>query len=724
MFKRTFSFVILFLTIFGITFLTADEGMYTPDRLRDLDLYKKGLIMKISDIFDPGGDGLQEAVLLFGGGTSEFISSKGLILTNHHVAYSSVQSISTVEKNYLHDGFLAKTYEEERQPNRPITGRILKIYKNVTDKILDDVQDKMPENVRQNKINENTEKLLEKERSKKPDLEINVVPFYSGNEYYLIGYFIIRDFRMVYVPPVGIGEYGGDIDNWMWPRHTGDFSFMRAYVSKDGKGVPYSQDNVPYEPKTWLEIETGGIKKGDFVFALGYPGTTYRFQTSFFIENQMLSFLPFIVDVIEGRARVIEEEGAKDPAVKLEQANLYKGLMNAHKNFAGNLEWYQKVDLLPIKKKIERQFQAYVEMEKDTKEKFGSVLNDIEKLYETRKTIEPLDYATRSLRYSALVSNALYLYNYSIEKEKPEAERGNAYKGQGLENQKRRLAGSPAGLFMPLEKDNFYRGLLRAAKLSGNDKISAVDELMNDAYGSSIEDKAGEIVKKAYENTILTDPDKVSGAFDMSTSELLGTGDVFIKIAADIAAKDEQIQEFNRNFRSELAVLNRHFTEGMMIFKKARGHDLYPDANRTFRFSYGYVKGYKPRDAVYYPFYSTLTGVMEKDQGEYPFEVPERLKEIYEKKDFGRWADPEFNDVVVDFMCDADGTGGSSGSPVLNAEGRLIGCLFDGNWEAITNDYMFMPELTREICVDIRYALLVLEKFGAEYLLDEMGVNR
>ena len=725
MLKKSIYFLLILVLVFGLTHLTAEEGMYTPDPIKDLNLYDKGLIMKVSDIFNPGGKGLQEAVLLYGGGTSEFVSRDGLILTNHHVAYGAVQSISTAEKNYIKEGFLAKTHEEEIRPNRPYTGRILRLYKDVTKKILDKVKDNMTEEQRNTKIRENTDNLIEKEQKKHKDLELRVDSYYDGNKYYMSGYFVIRDFRIVYVPPVAIGEFGGDIDNWMWPRHTGDFSFMRAYVNKKGEGVPYSEDNVPYKPKVWLDISTDGVKEGDFTFVLGYPGTTFRWRSSYFVEYQMTSQYPYIVDVIKGRTRVIEEESAKDEEVKVQQANTYKGLMNTLKNFEGNVLWYKKVKLMMYKRKAEEQFKRYVERDKKLNEKYGTILDEIKNLYESRKKIDPLSRAMQSIQFSRYAANAVYLYNYSKEKIKPEAEIGEPYKGDALARNRQRILNIGRGLFMPLEKDNFLRGLIRAAKLEGDNKLNSVEELINNVYvGNTKEEKCANIAENSFENTIFNDSDKLIQAFDMSTNELLETGDVFIKIAAEISEKSPNITAFNNDFNGKIARLRRLFTEGMMEFRDSQKKTMYPDANRTFRFAYGYVKGYKPRDAVFYPPFSTLAGVIEKDTGESPFDVPERLKQLYERKDFGKWADPEFNDIVVDFMCDADGTGGNSGSPLLNAEGKIVGCLFDGNWEAITNDYRYMPELTREINVDIRYVLFVAEKFGAGFLLDEMEIER
>ncbi len=714
--KQHFFLILLLIFSLSFSFLVADEGLFTPDKIKYLKLKEKGLKMPVENIFNPGKPGLQEAILLLGGGTAEFISEKGLIMTNHHVAYGSVARIATPEKNYIKDGFMAKTFDEEIQAQR-YQGRILRLYEEITEKVLKNVTGEMSDGERNTTISENRTKIIEEAKEKHPGLEVNVMNVYDGNIYYLQGYFVLRDIRIVYVPPRSIGEYGGDIDNWMWPRHTGDFSFLRAYVDKDGKGAAYSKDNVPYKPVTWLKTNPKGVKENDFTMVLGYPGTTNRYKDSYNIEYQLKSNLPFLVDVLQGRIGILEEEGRKNEAVKIQFAEMVKGLNNAMKYYGGQLEAFKFIKILDKKREYEEGFKKFININPDLKGRMGNVFNDFKEIYRERFERDDINYTIRSLRYSTLVSTALNIYNYSVEKQKPVEERPRQFRDKDrlISN----VSMAVSRVYPPLEKNNIKKGILRALDLPAEfqlKSLTGVDGLSKETINS--------YTNSIFESTIMFKADERSKLFDLSTEELAATDDIFIKIAAEISKADAEFTEWNTALNTKTDKVRRLFSEGMMKYKKSIGEDLYPDANRTFRFNYGYVKGCEPRDGMSYHPFTLFKGVIEKNTGEEPFDSPEKLTELYKNKDYGKWFDKELGDVPVCFLTDHDITGGSSGSPILDANGEFVGCAFDGTYETLFSDYLFVPEQTRTISVDVRYICFITEKFGAGFVLKKMVVDR
>ncbi|MFC1556564.1 S46 family peptidase [candidate division KSB1 bacterium] len=702
---------VVFIVLLGFGFLTADEGMYTPDKIKDLDLGSKGMKISHDKVFNPGKDAMQEAIILLGGGTSEFVSPNGLILTNHHVAYGAVAEIATEEANYLEDGFMTRDMNDEI-PVQNLDAKILRHYEDVTEEVLKEIDETVPEEERDAMIERNTEIILEKARNKDSSLEFSVEPFYDGNRFYLQGYFAIQDIRVVFVPPGDIGVYGGDTDNWMWPRHTGDFAFLRAYVSRDGRGEAYSEDNVPYEPRSWLRTHTEGVVEGDFVFMMGYPGTTYRFRDSYYIEDEYSSYLPFVIGLLNARLKVLESAAEKDVGLKLEYAEMIQGYNNTLKNYVGKIEGIEKQRLIEQRRLSEERFTGWLREDETLWEKYGSVLPGLRRVYARKKQTADREHAIIAFQQSGLVRTALQLMNSG----------GRAAQSDEFRNQ---INKSIEELFLPLETANFRFALRLAERLEGDGQFQVVEELLGNAEGNERTIRAVSLASEAYDFSRelgILNEERREELFSMTRQELLDSGDLFFQIAEMmiyeipryLAGQDETEQELKR--------LNRMLTDVYMQYWMDIGKDLYPDANRTLRFNYGYVKGYSPRDAVYYRPFTLLRGVFEKETGEDPFEVPERLRDIFTRKDFNGWYSSELGGMPVNFLSTNDSTGGNSGSPMLNANGELVGILFDGNYEAMTSDYEFSPEITRTISVDIRYVLLITEKWGAGYILDEMKI--
>jgi len=721
--KIMFFLVLTIIVSFSLSILTADEGMYTPDKIKYLNLEDKGLKIPVEEIFDPPNPGLYEAVIKMGA-TAEFVSPKGLILTNHHVAFGSVASISTPEKDYIKEGFLAKSIEEEI-PASGYQGKILKLYEDVTDKVLKNVEEEMSEDKRDEIIKENIKKLKSEASNRHPELEeIEITSFFDGNKYYMRGFFVIKDIRIVYVPPRSIGEYGGDLDNWEWPRHTGDFSFLRAYVSKDGNGVKYSEDNVPYHPRTWFEIDTEGAKKDDFVFIMGFPGRTFRYKDSYFVEHEMTSRLPTFAEMFKNRIEVVEKERKKNKEIEIKYAGFVKGFNNVLKNYQSKIAFYKRVGLIQDKKRREKEFTEFINKEENLKEKYGNILNELKTTREKAYEKSPLFYTLVTMNWSSLIENAVSLYKYSLEKEKPAEKRNNLYQGEKLEKFKTNLISSPEKILMPLARHDLKTAIMKATELPDNQKFEVIEKYL-DKYKNEedTEKKVAEFTSYILNNTILLDKEKIEETLKMNGEDIREMDDPLLKIAKNLMEKSREYSMFMYKINKKLARLERIFTEGLMKYYESKREVLFPDANSTFRFTYGYVKGVEPRDAVIYKPVTTFSGVIEKDTGEEPYNLPEKLREIYKSGNYGRWVNPYYDDVTVCLLTNTDTTGGNSGSPLLNAEGKLIGCVFDRNFEGLTTDFKYQPELVRSISVDIRYVLFITEKFGAGYLLDEMGVR-
>ncbi len=720
--KRVFVLTIAVFVFFGLSIIVADPGMFTPDMIKHLQLEKKGLKIPAEKLFNPGGPGIHEAVMQLGGGTATFISANGMIYTNHHVAYGSVARMSTAENNYIRDGFLAKSQAEEVRA-RGYRASILQLYEEVTEDVLKGIKENLSEEKRAEKVRENITKITEANEKKHPDLDIRVRAFFDGNKYYMYGYFIIRDFRIVYVPPLDIGSYGGEVDNWCWPRHTGDFSFLRAYVSPDGKGVEYAEGNVPYKPRTFLEIGVGGVREGDFVMVLGYPGRTFRYKPSHYLDYQLNSQYAYQVEFRGMTIDIWEQEAAKSEANYVRYAPRIKGLANYYKNFAGKREWAGKVHLFERKAKEEKAMMAYINSNMALKKKYGSILDEFKGLYDNLKKKDPVLYSINWLLNSSYINGAYTTYRYSIEKKKDNDKRADAYKDNRINRTKGRLVQGFNNSILDLEKAYIRTALKKASELPAGQRFKTVDDLMNSASGANIDEKAANLTETLLKGISKPDAGFVNKNWDKEKSVLEKIHNPFFKIAKEIFDKLPEIRDYRNRYTADLPKLFRKFTAVMMQFKESNGEILAPDANSTFRFNYGYVKGYKARDAVYYTPFTTMTGIMEKETGEEPFHLPDRIKEVYKNKDYGRWAANDLGDMPVAFLTSNDITGGNSGSPVLDAYGRVVGTAFDLNWEGITNDYGYTETNSRCVNSDIRYAMLILEKFNAGRVLEELGLK-
>ena len=704
-------------------FTPPDEGMWLPmfvDRLNYVDMQKMGLQLTAEEIYSINNSSIKDAIVgLSTSGspngyfcTGEIVSEKGLMFTNHHCGYDIIQQHSSVEHDYLTDGFWARSLEEEL-PNEELSASFLASMDNVTDSILPFLSDTMSSSERRAKVKEITAR-LEKAVSEDGKFHVKVRSFCEGNEYYRFIYEVYTDVRLVGAPPSSIGKYGGDTDNWMWPRHTGDFSIFRVYTAPDGSPADFSEDNIPLNPKHHLPISLKGVQKDDFAMIWGYPGSTSRYMTSYGVAYNNNDFGPVLIDLLGKRLEIMKEQMDADDAVRIKYASTYAQLANGWKYYIGQVRGIKKLHVIEKKKEIEDTFSKWVNADETRKELYGNVLTDIEQGYNTMaESIGPLLYNSLGLMGPSIVGFgsefASLLQQLKERKENPIApqETAEALKEVAAEHFKN------------------YDAKTDELVLAGMYQMYAdqVPEEQHPEFFKEITKKYkgdyAEYASVLFDKSLLTSADKVNAFLDNPSAKKLEKDPAYILSGSVM----ENMMLSSGNYRSSKSTVN---TGDRLFVKGLREMDpnlvRYPDANSTMRLSYGSVQDYYPADAIHYDYVTHLYGVMEKeDPTNDEFIVPEKLKELYKNKDYGRYG--KDGKLIVGFLTTNDITGGNSGSSVINGNGELIGIAFDGNWEAMSGDIAFEPELQRTICVDARYVLFVIDKYaGATNLIDELTI--
>jgi len=591
--------------------------------------------------------------------------------------------------------------------------------KDVTDEVLASVKKINDPVERDKKINAKISEMTEKLEKGRDDINATVAEMYNGKQYILFVYKLIKDLRIVYAPPMSIGKYGGETDNWMWPRHTGDFSFLRAYVAPDGSGRTYNAENVPFHPEVWLKVAEEPLKPGDMTFVIGFPGATTRYRTSNSAEWNLKYNYPFSIQTFNDIIKILQETSQSDPEGKLKVASLEKALANVSKNFQGKVDGMIKTNYVGKKRDFEKEFQAWVDSDAARKASYGTLLADIRKEYDRiRKTLDR-DNVLNNLQGLAgsMLAVAGQIYAVSDEMSKPEAERAPGFTESNIERQVENLKYTYDSYYEPSDKAMLAYNLKLAAALPPGQRINGLESIVNNP-SMSVE----AFVEQAYSSSKLSDLDYARSLFSMKPEQLAALHDPFIDLIIALPPEFKENEAVMESFGANVTDLRKQYIEAIYEWK---GGNLYPDANGNMRFTYGPVKGYDPADAVTYHPFTTLKGIVEKNTGTEPFNAPEELIKLYEKKDFGRWADKNLKDVPVAFTHMADITGGNSGSPVMNAKGEICGVVFDGNYEAMISDWQYDYDIQRTISVDIRYVLFVLDKFSkADFLLKEMSVDR
>jgi len=712
--KKLFAIALLLAMVAPGAF--ADEGMWIPVLIEKYNIklmQENGFKLTAEDIYSINRASMKDAVVLFGGGcTGEFISDKGLIITNHHCGYGYIQNHSTLEHDYLRNGFWAASNAEElANPGLSVT--ILKYMEDVTDKVLNGVTDDMDKNKRDEIINANIA-AINAEAVRGNNYRSAVRPFFLGNQYFLIVNEVFRDVRLVGAPPSAIGKFGGDTDNWVWPRHTGDFSLFRVYADKDNKPAAWSADNVPYHPAYHFPVSIAGVKEGDFTMVFGYPGRTQEYAPSYHIRMLKDVIYPKMVEIRGKKISIMEQEMAKDPLVRLKYSGKSFGLANGWKKSIGEIQSLDKMNGVALKEAFEKEFRQWVAADPERVRKYGKILDGYAEIYPAYTH----NYLVNS--YTGDVFGAAGVEPASLAGALRRAAELAAKKDPGLGKELERLQEYADGFFRNFDRNVSEQLFVAVMDLYGRNIES---EWQTDAYkelAASCKGDFKSVAAKIFDKSIFTDENRVKALISNFDPKKMQK-DIFYRLA--VSASDL----IESRIRGELSAADARLAELNKLYMAAQmeqGGDkvFYPDANSTLRLAYGKVMGYDSRDAVYYEHQTTLTGVMEKDNPEiYDYDVPDRLRELYEKKDFGRYGVD--GEMPVCFIANNHTTGGNSGSPVLNAYGHLIGVNFDRAWEGVASDIMYNPLQSRNISLDIRYALFLIEKLGgAGYLIDEMTI--
>jgi hypothetical protein len=695
----------------------SEEGMWPISEIGKLDLRAKGLEMAPEDIFSPDRIGLIYGIVQVGA-TGSFVSPDGLILTNHHVAFGAAQAASTSAHDYIHDGFLARARGQEIEA-KGMTARITESFRDVSAEVLAAIKPSLDAAARTEAVERRIKEIVAAAEKAAPGKRAEVAEMFAGRTYVLFLYTYLKDIRLVYVPPRSIGEFGGEVDNWMWPRHTCDFSFLRAYVGPDGGPADFSPANVPYKPKRFLKVAPEGVRENDFVFLLGYPGRTYRHATSPFLAYEEEVRMPYVADWYAWQIDLMEKMGEGDRAVALKHAARIKGLANTMKNYRGKLQGMKRVGIVERKREEERRLEAFIAADPALKARYGGLLDEFAAVYREMRANAEYRLVMGYLRSSVnLLGFASAIYEASIERPKKDLEREPAYMDRNFAQTKRRVALALDNFYEPTDRAVFKEILLRGARL----EAARRPHLFAGIAASADPDRAASaFVDDLYRRTRLADKDFVLAALDKSAAEIESLGDPLIKLAAELYPETKTLRKQEDAWSGTLDALYPRLLEVKSRFE-AQG--FIPDANSTLRLTFGRVRGYSPADAVSYRPFTTLDGVVEKTTGREPFDTPAGLLDLVRARDFGRFKPEGFASVPACILYDADTTGGNSGSPVLNARGELVAINFDRTYEATINDYAWSSEYSRSIGVDIRYVLWVTEKYaGADFLLREMGID-
>ncbi len=697
----------------------AGEGMWVPQQLPEIagPLKEAGLKLSPQQLADLTGDPMG-AVVALGGCTASFVSPEGLVVTNHHCAYGAIQLNSTPENNLIRNGFNAPTPADEVSAGPNARVFVLDEITDVTREAQAAIAAAGDDALGRTKALEAFEKKLIAGCEADAGFRCRLYSFSGGNAYRLFKNLEIRDVRLAYAPPGSVGKFGGDIDNWMWPRHTGDFAFYRAYVGKDGKPAAYSPDNVPFKPKRWLKIADKPLGEGDFVMVAGYPGSTNRYALAAEFDNTAQWTYPTVARHYKNQIALVEAAGKKDPEVQVRYANTMASWNNTSKNYEGQLEGFKRIDAAGQKRAEEAAVLAWL---KGQGAKGSAALDahaQLIALLEQAKATRERDLTLAMFNNTAMLGAATQLYRLSIERQKPDAERESGYQDRdltaiegGLKQLERRYV--PA---MDRQLQEYW--LNEYLKLPAGQRVAAVDQWLggNDAAAvkRALDRLAGTKLGSTEERLKWFGADRA--AFEAST-------DPAIQYAVAVMPTLLKLEQERKTRAGENLAARPVYLQALADYKKSQGEFVYPDANLSLRITFGNVKGYVPRDGVKYTPFTTLEGVVAKETGADPFDSPKALLDAVAAGRHGGLADERLGSVPVNFLSDLDITGGNSGSPVLDAHGRLVGLAFDGNWESVASNWVFDPTMTRMISVDQRYMRWIMQEvFPAPQLLEEMDV--
>lgn len=709
--------LLLFLTLLLVRLgCLADEGMWIPMLLKKYnieDMQKQGFKLSAEDVYNINQASLKDAVVGLGREgrlfshfcTGNLVSGEGLILTNHHCSFDMIQAHSSLEKNYLRDGFWAKNKSEELA-NPGVTASVLVRMEDVTDKIMSQLTDKMTEAERTAKINE-VSRDLEKKAEQGTNLQANIKPYFNGNQFFMCVFKIYKDVRLVGAPASAIGKFGGDTDNWMWPRHTGDFSVLRIYADENNEPAAYSEENKPYKPEYFFKVSTHGVHEGDFTMVFGYPGTTNEYLTSYAVEQVADIENPAKINIRTAKLNIMNAAMNSDELLRIKYAAKAAGVANAWKKWQGETKGVKRFNTVGRKQQLENQFQAWA----NGKDAYKGLLNRYGQLYRDRKD---LILALAYLNEAGMRGAEIITFASSMKKIKKQEDITDSFKEQ--------LREEGQAFYKDFDAATDQKILSEMLRLY-NENLS--QKWIPAEVAASAKDSYPAFAARLFKNSVFADSVRFNAFIDKLNAksiQKLEKDPAYVLANAFDTFYAAEIYPGLISIERELVKLNRLWLAGLMEMQPEK--TFYADANSTLRVAYGKVGGYSPADAVYYKHYTTLDGIMEKDNPEiYDYDVPQKLRDVYKAKDFGVYA--QDGQIPVCFIANNHTTGGNSGSCVLNADGHLIGLNFDRAWDGVMSDIQYDPEICRNIAVDIRYLLFVMDKVaGAGHLIDEMEIVR
>ena len=709
------------LSLLAAQIAQAGEGMWVPQQLPEIagPLKKAGLKLSPQQISDLTGDPMG-AVVALGGCTASFVSPNGLVVTNHHCAYGAIQLNSTAENNLIKNGFNAPTTADEVSAGPNARVFVLDEITDVTKDAKAAIAAAGDDALARTKALEAFEKKLIADCEAEAGFRCRLYSFSGGNTYRLFKNLEIKDVRLAYAPPGSVGKFGGDIDNWMWPRHTGDFAFYRAYVGKDGKPAAFSKDNVPYQPKHWLKFADQPLGAGDFVMVAGYPGSTNRYALAAEFDNTAQWTYPTIARHYKNQIAMVEAAGKQNADIQVKYAATMAGWNNTSKNYDGQLEGFKRIDAAGQKQREEAAVLGWLKGQGAKGQPALDAHAKLLSLLEQSKATRDRDLTLALFNNTAMLGSATQLYRLSIEREKPNAERESGYQERdlpaiegGLKQLERRYVAA-----MDRQLQEYW--LNEYIKLPADQRVAAVDAWLggNDAAA----------VKRAL--------DRLAGTKLGSTEERLkwfaadrkafeASNDPAIQYAVAVMPTLLKLEQERKTRAGENLAARPVYLQALADYKKSQGEFVYPDANLSLRITFGNVMGYAPKDGVEYTPFTTLEGVVAKETGQDPFDSPKALLDAVAAKRYGGLEDKRIGSVPVNYLSDLDITGGNSGSPVLDAHGKLVGLAFDGNWESVSSNWVFDPKMTRMIAVDGRYLRWIMQEvYPAPQLLKEMNVGK
>ena len=714
--------ILLVVVTLAMTMAVADEGMWQPHQLPDLSAKLKQLGLEI----DPQNlSKLDEfpmnAIVSLGGCSASFVSPQGLVVTNHHCIYGSVQYNSSADNNLLEDGFLARQFSDELPAAPGTRVYVTEEVRNVTTDMLKGVSDSLSGSERYQYL-ENNRKALIATCEATGNHRCSVSAFHGGLEYFLIKSLEIRDVRLVYAPATSIGKYGGDIDNWQWPRHTGDFGFYRAYVDRNGLPADFNGDNVPYTAPSFLEVSARGVEEGDFVMGVGYPGSTNRYRTAAEVEHEFEWYYPEARQMREDLISIIEMNTDPASQARIAYENTLAGLANYAKNYQSMVESYQHSDFIERRRQQEAQLRDWVANDSSRQSQYGDAINRLQGLIEEGQSAAQLDLVRSYLSYATLPATAERLYRYAVERQKPDAEREPGYQDRDLSRLQQSMRVISRRYDEQVDKATLSYMLGRYAELPKQYRIPALDSF----YGIDAEfdqGKVEQIIEDTYGQTTLDEEAVRLDWMTKGVDEFQRSDDPLIQYAVASHAERMALEAADEELSGKLQQWRPRYMEAVIAYNRSLGRPIYADANSSLRVTFGQVQGNAPKDGLINQPFTTLEGISGKDTGLDPFNAPPQQLELIRQKQYGPYMLPALGSVPVNFLSTVDITGGNSGTATMNSKAQLVGLLFDGVYESIIGDWDFDANRNRAISVDSRYMLWVMQYMdGATNLLEEMTI--